>query len=298
MTDSARLGWASPRRRGSSGCRTQCGRRGCRPRRTCPGWGRSPSPRRRRRRRGNHRAAESPSTHRRCGRRFRPTWSWCRAGTRAGARGQQAARGPGDGDAGPGDGTLGQERAAVDAISHGPPYGRWRPAFAVGPSLRWCLVNSLLTALPCRLRHGRTGCPHRPPGTGTAAARPDVSPTGRPAGPLRPGSRWARPGSGGGREMTGRRGPRRYAPSVDWDLDAYRRSVAGLSPDTVRAYASDVERFAEGRGVGARRGRGRWTGSRCGATWRSSPRAGTPRRPSPARLRRCARTSGGAPGAD
>jgi len=32
---------------------------------------------------------------------------------------------------------------------------------------------------------------------------------------------------------------------VDWEIEAYRRSVAGLSPDTVRAYASDVERFAE-----------------------------------------------------
>lgn len=32
---------------------------------------------------------------------------------------------------------------------------------------------------------------------------------------------------------------------MPWELDAYRRSVAGLSPDTVRAYASDVARFAE-----------------------------------------------------
>jgi len=31
---------------------------------------------------------------------------------------------------------------------------------------------------------------------------------------------------------------------VDWEIEAYRRSVAGLSPDTVRAYASDIERFA------------------------------------------------------
>ena len=36
----------------------------------------------------------------------------------------------------------------------------------------------------------------------------------------------------------------RYARCVDWEIEAYRRSVAGLSPDTVRAYASDVERFA------------------------------------------------------
>jgi site-specific recombinase XerD len=32
---------------------------------------------------------------------------------------------------------------------------------------------------------------------------------------------------------------------VEWEIEAFRRSVAGLSPDTVRAYASDVERFAE-----------------------------------------------------
>ncbi len=30
---------------------------------------------------------------------------------------------------------------------------------------------------------------------------------------------------------------------MTWEIEAYRRSVAGLSPDTVRAYASDVERF-------------------------------------------------------
>jgi site-specific recombinase XerD len=32
---------------------------------------------------------------------------------------------------------------------------------------------------------------------------------------------------------------------VDWEIEAYRRSVAGLSPDTVRAYASDIGRFAD-----------------------------------------------------
>lgn len=31
---------------------------------------------------------------------------------------------------------------------------------------------------------------------------------------------------------------------MDWEIEAYGRSVAGLSPETVRAYASDVERFA------------------------------------------------------
>ena len=37
---------------------------------------------------------------------------------------------------------------------------------------------------------------------------------------------------------------------MNWEIEAYRRSVAGLSPDTVRAYASDVERFAEWAGRG------------------------------------------------
>jgi site-specific recombinase XerD len=32
---------------------------------------------------------------------------------------------------------------------------------------------------------------------------------------------------------------------VPWEIDAYRRSVAGLSAATVRAYCSDLERFAE-----------------------------------------------------
>jgi integrase/recombinase XerC len=41
---------------------------------------------------------------------------------------------------------------------------------------------------------------------------------------------------------------------VDWEIEAYRRSVAGLSPDTVRAYASDVERFVEWAGRGGAAG--------------------------------------------
>ena len=36
----------------------------------------------------------------------------------------------------------------------------------------------------------------------------------------------------------------RYRGGVAWELDAYRRSIAGLSPATVRAYTGDVERFA------------------------------------------------------
>ncbi|MGD0880676.1 MAG: tyrosine-type recombinase/integrase [Acidimicrobiales bacterium] len=43
---------------------------------------------------------------------------------------------------------------------------------------------------------------------------------------------------------------------MDWKIEAYRRSVAGLSPDTVRAYASDVERFAEWAERGGARGPG------------------------------------------
>jgi integrase/recombinase XerC len=41
---------------------------------------------------------------------------------------------------------------------------------------------------------------------------------------------------------------------VEWEIEAYRRSVAGLSPDTVRAYASDVERFADWAGRGGAAG--------------------------------------------
>ncbi len=43
---------------------------------------------------------------------------------------------------------------------------------------------------------------------------------------------------------------------MDWEIEAYRRSVAGLSPDTVRAYASDVGRFADWAGRGGASGPG------------------------------------------
>jgi site-specific recombinase XerD len=46
----------------------------------------------------------------------------------------------------------------------------------------------------------------------------------------------------------------RYASCVHWEIEAYRRSVAGLSGDTVRAYASDVERFAAWAERGGARG--------------------------------------------
>lgn len=64
--------------------------------------------------------------------------------------------------------------------------------------------------------------------------------------PHRPGARVHR---GLPRRRTGRSADpgwvRRYALSVDWEIEAYCRSVAGLSPDTVRAYASDIGRFAD-----------------------------------------------------
>jgi site-specific recombinase XerD len=37
----------------------------------------------------------------------------------------------------------------------------------------------------------------------------------------------------------------RYCFPVPWEIDAFRRSVGGLSPASVRAYSSDIERFAE-----------------------------------------------------
>jgi integrase/recombinase XerC len=37
---------------------------------------------------------------------------------------------------------------------------------------------------------------------------------------------------------------------VAWEIEAYRRSVGGLSPASVRAYGSDAERFAEWAGRG------------------------------------------------
>jgi integrase/recombinase XerC len=37
----------------------------------------------------------------------------------------------------------------------------------------------------------------------------------------------------------------RYCFPVPWEIDAFRRSVGGLSPASVRAYSSDAERFVE-----------------------------------------------------
>ena len=45
--------------------------------------------------------------------------------------------------------------------------------------------------------------------------------------------------------MLGTGGNRRYCVVVSWRIDAYRRSVGGLAPTSVRAYAADLEHFAE-----------------------------------------------------
>jgi integrase/recombinase XerC len=59
----------------------------------------------------------------------------------------------------------------------------------------------------------------------------------------------AKPASAEG-PSAGEWGRSRYCLHVPWEIDAYRRSVAGLSPATVRAYSSDLERFAEWAGRG------------------------------------------------
>ena len=41
---------------------------------------------------------------------------------------------------------------------------------------------------------------------------------------------------------------------MPWEIDAYRRSVGGLSPASVRAYSTDVARFAEWAGRGGAEG--------------------------------------------
>lgn len=48
--------------------------------------------------------------------------------------------------------------------------------------------------------------------------------------------------------MADRPGSARYCARVPWEFAAYRRSVGGLSPASVRAYATDAERFAEWAG--------------------------------------------------
>jgi site-specific recombinase XerD len=54
--------------------------------------------------------------------------------------------------------------------------------------------------------------------------------------------------------MQDRLEPARYCARVSWEIEAYRRSVGGLSPATIRAYATDTERFAEWVGRGGAEG--------------------------------------------
>jgi integrase/recombinase XerC len=47
---------------------------------------------------------------------------------------------------------------------------------------------------------------------------------------------------------------RRYCSCVSWEIEAFQRSVGGLSPASVRAYSSDAQRFAEWAGRGGAEG--------------------------------------------
>ncbi len=54
--------------------------------------------------------------------------------------------------------------------------------------------------------------------------------------------------------MTDARASARYCSSVSWELEAFQRSVGGLSAASVRAYVGDVGRFAEWAGRGGASG--------------------------------------------
>ncbi len=45
-----------------------------------------------------------------------------------------------------------------------------------------------------------------------------------------------------------------YCFGVSWEIEAFRRSVAGLSPASVKAYSSDIERFTEWAARGGAQG--------------------------------------------
>ena len=111
-----------------------------------------------------------------------------------------------------------------------------------------------LVGLSCsrglRDRRCRRASPPATPQPVLPAAQTIALATPRGGGDARPVPRMAP-------EVSRWRRPRRYARCVDWEIEAYRRSVAGLSPATVRAYSSDVERFAEWADAGRRRGPGR-----------------------------------------
>ena len=62
--------------------------------------------------------------------------------------------------------------------------------------------------------------------------------------------RW--PGAGRRIPLLARR--HRYCSGVPWEIEAFRRSVGGLSPASVRAYSSDAARFAEWAGRGGAEG--------------------------------------------
>ena len=61
-------------------------------------------------------------------------------------------------------------------------------------------------------------------------------------------------GADAGREVPDPSGLDRYCFHVPWEIEAFRRSVGGLSPASVRAYSSDAERFAEWAGRGGAEG--------------------------------------------
>jgi site-specific recombinase XerD len=51
-------------------------------------------------------------------------------------------------------------------------------------------------------------------------------------------------------------GPDKYCFSVAWEIESFRRSVGGLSPASLRAYSSDVERFSQWAARGGAEGPG------------------------------------------
>jgi len=77
------------------------------------------------------------------------------------------------------------------------------------------------------------------PGRDPAAGQRSVAVRSAPAGPAAgvPAGRCGRVP-----EIAGHPGT---LCGVSWQIDGFRRSVGGLSPASVRAYASDVERFTE-----------------------------------------------------
>jgi site-specific recombinase XerD len=51
-------------------------------------------------------------------------------------------------------------------------------------------------------------------------------------------------------------GPDKYSIPVAWEIESFRRSVGGLSPASLRAYSSDVERFSQWAARGGAEGPG------------------------------------------